>query len=152
MNSRPGLILSLFISCVSFSALAEQPVLTVQPEAELVLLPLADQTLTESTTVTVQPRDAGSPAGALSEPLPSHCLLSVHVALGGGQAELSPGKMICITDDHRILEAQVQADINELGECQGSGCGRYRLSAGQNGQLRLTAPVEFQLQPRNLGG
>lgn len=152
MNTRLGLILCLSFCAIATPVLAEEVVLTVQPQARLQLTPLADQTLTETTTVTVHPQDAGSPEGAFSEPLPEYCLLSVQVSLGQAEPVLSPGKMICITDDHRILEAQPQADVLGLGECQNAtgACGRYRLTTEQVGQLQLTAPLEFRLQPRSL--
>lgn len=152
MKTRLGLMLSL-LSCFSLAPVwAEEVVLTVQPQARLQLLPLADQTLTETGTVTVHPQDAGSPEGALSEPLPEYCLLSIQVGLGGAQAQLAPGKMICITEDHRILEAMPQAEVVGLGECLGNSgqCSRYRLTTERLGQLRLQAPLEFTLQPRNL--
>ena len=152
MNTRLGLILSLLFCAITTPVLAEEVVLTVQPQARVQLTPLADQTLTETTTVTVHPQDAGSPEGAMSEPLPDYCLLSVQVNLDQAEAVLTPGKMICITDDHRILEAQPQAEIVSLGECQSEtgACGRYRLSTEQVGELQLSAPMEFSLQPRNL--
>jgi len=152
MKTRLGLILSLLFCAIATPALAEEVVLTVQPQARLQLSPLVDQTLTETTTVTVHPQDAGSPESALSEPLPDYCLLSVEVALGQSEPVLTPGKIICITEDHRILEAQPQAEIVNLGECQSDtgGCGRYRLSADQVGELQLSAPMEFSLQPRNM--
>ncbi|MFG1498218.1 hypothetical protein ABMA57_16410 [Saccharospirillum sp. HFRX-1] len=152
MKTRLGLILSLLCCAITTPVLAAEVVLTVQPQARLQLSPLVDQTLTETTTVTVHPEDAGSPEGALSEPLPDYCLLSVEVDLGQSGAVLTPGKMICITEDHRILEAQPQAEIVDLGECQNENgsCGRYRLSTEQVGELRLSAPMEFSLQPRNM--
>lgn len=152
MNTRLGLILSLLCCAIASPVLAEEVVLTVQPQARLQLSPLADQTLTETTTVTVHPQDSGSPEGALSEPLPDYCLLSVQVELDQAEAVLTPGKMICITEDHRILEAQPQAEIVNLGECRSEtgACGRYRLSTDQVGELRLSAPMEFRLQPRNM--
>lgn len=148
MKTRLGML--LLSCCFTVPALAEDVVMSVQPTAQLRLVPLADQTLTESTTVSVQPQDAGSPAGAMSEPLPEYCLLSVQVTLGSGQAELAPGKMVCITEDRRVLEAQPKANITGLGECQGTACGRYRLSTERSGTLSLTEPLIFTLQPRNM--
>ncbi|PTY36121.1 hypothetical protein BGP77_02040 [Saccharospirillum sp. MSK14-1] len=152
MKTRLGLILSVLFFAVSAPVLAEDVVLTVQPEAQLQLLPLADLTLTETTTVTVHPQDAGSPEGSMSEPLPEYCLLSVQISLDQADAVLTPGKMICITDDHRILEAQPEGEIVNLGECQGESgtCGRYRLTTQRMGQLQLQTPMEFRLQPRNM--
>lgn len=120
--------------------------------AKIRLVPLVDQTLTESGTVTVQPEDDGSPDGALSEALPRHCLMSVRVSLGGDEAQLEAGKMVCVTEDRRILELMPEATIEGLGECQASGgadCGRFVISAQQPGTLSLQTAGRLVPQPRN---
>lgn len=152
MRAPLGLTLSFVLGVLVQPALAEDPTINISTEARFELVALAEQTLTESETVTVQPRDAGSPEGALSEEWPKHCLLSVNVTLAKGEAGLTPGKLICITGDHRILEAMLDATISNFGECQaveGNDCARYRIEAGETGQLVLESPAQLTLQPRN---
>lgn len=147
-----GLTLGLALVLSAPAALAEDQSITLSTDARIGLVPLSDQTLTESETITVQPRDLGSPDGALSEPLPRHCLLSVDVDLTPDGVVLNPGKMICITEDRRILEGVPEAGIEALGECQSSGdatCDRYRIEAGQTGRLELRSETLLSPQPRN---
>jgi len=152
MKAPLGLSLSVILATLAVSAVAEEAAIQIATNAELNITALTEQTLTESTTVTVQPRDAGSPEGALSEPWPTHCLLSVTVSLSEGEAELSPGKLICITEDRRILESQLDVVIEGFGRCQavdGNPCARYRIDSGDTGQLILQSPATLTLQPRN---
>jgi hypothetical protein len=127
--------------------------ITISTGARISLVPLTDETLTESGTITVQPRDNGSPDGALSEALPRHCLMSVQVTLGTGQAALQAGKMVCVTDDRRILELIPRARVQDLGECQqsgGSACARYVIDTAQTGTLVLESEGRLAPQPRNM--
>lgn len=139
-------------SAMAESGQSESAAIVLSPEARISLVPLMDQTLTESGTVTVQPQDNDSPEGALSEAMPRHCLMSVRVTLGSEQASLEAGKMVCVTEDRRILELTPAATIEDLGECQPSGgvaCGRYVISAEQSGTLVLQAAGRLVPQPRN---
>lgn len=152
MRASLGLTLSFVLGTLVQPALAEDPAIDISTNAKFELVALTDQTLTESATLTVQPRDAGSPEDALSEDWPSHCLLSVNVTLTEGGAALNPGKLICITEDHRILEAMLDAAIEEFGACvavEGNDCARYRVESGETGRLVLNAPAKLTLQPRN---
>lgn len=152
-----GWSVAVWMSVLAGSAMAESnggedAAIVLSPEAKISLVPLMDQTLTESTTVTVQPQDNGSPEGALSEAMPRHCLMSVRVTLGAEQADLEAGKMVCVTEDRRILELTPAAAIQGLGECQPSGgaaCGRYVISTGQSGTLALQSAGRLVPQPRN---
>lgn len=152
-----GWSVAVLMSVVAGSAMAEtdasgEAAITLSPQARISLVPLMDQTLTESGTVTVQPQDDGSPDGALSEALPRHCLMSVRVTLGADQAGLEAGKMVCVTEDRRILELTPAASIEGLGECQSSGgvaCGRYVISTEQSGTLSLQMAGRLMPQPRN---
>lgn len=128
--------------------------ISLSTDARINLVPLANETLTESGTVTVQPRDNGSPEGALSEALPRHCLMSVQVTLEAGQVKLQAGKMVCVTQDRRILELTPNATVQGLGECQPSGdnaCARYVIATDQSGTLELEAEGRLTPQPRNMG-
>lgn len=152
MKAPLGLSLSVILATLAAPAVAEEAAIHIATNANLEVTALTEQTLTETTTVTVQPRDAGSPEGALSEAWPTHCLLSVTVSLTGGEAELSPGKLICITEDRRILESQLEATIEGFGRCQdvdGNACGRFRIDSGDTGRLILQSPATLTLQPRN---
>ncbi len=152
-----GWSVAVLISVLAGSAMAEtggsgDDTISLSMDANIRLVPLMDQTLTESGTVTVQPEDDGSPDEALSEALPRHCLMSVRVSLGGEQAELAAGKMVCVTEDRRILELMPVATIQGLGECQPSGgadCGRYVISADQPGTLSFERAGRLVPQPRN---
>jgi len=127
--------------------------ITISTDARLSLLPLTDVTLTESGTITVQPRAENSPAGALSEALPRHCLMSVQVTLEADQAELMAGKMVCVTEDRRILEFTPRPETLELGQCQasqGSACSRYVIAVDQPGTLVLETEGRLTPQPRNM--
>lgn len=148
---------ALLFAVLAGSAMAEtdgsgDEAISLSAQAKIRLVPLMDQTLAESATVTVQPEDDGSPDGALSEALPRHCLMSVRVTLGGEQAELEAGKMVCVTEDRRILELMPEATIQGLGVCQsagGSACGRYVISVEQPGTLSLERAARLVPQPRN---
>ncbi|WP_028671477.1 hypothetical protein [Saccharospirillum impatiens] len=152
-----GCSVAVLMSLMAGSAIAEMDesasaTISLSEAATLQLVPLMDQTLTESGTVTVQPGDAGSPQGALSEALPGHCLMSVQVTLGGEQIGLEAGKMVCVTDDRRILELIPEATIAGLGECQPSGgaaCGRFVISVDQPGTLSMQSAGRLAPQPRN---
>lgn len=152
-----GWSVGVMLSVLASSALAEtdgavDEAITLTPEVKISLVPLVGETLTESGTVTVQPQDEGSPDGALSEALPRHCLMSVRVTLGGDEADLEAGKMICVTEDRRILELIPDAEIQGLGECEsadGAACGRFVVSAGQPGSLLLLSEGRLVPQPRN---
>jgi hypothetical protein len=127
--------------------------ITISTDARISLIPLTDETLTETGTVTVQPQDDGSPDGALSEALPRHCLMSVQITLGAEQAELQAGKMVCVTDDRRILELTPSAEVRGLGECQASGstaCARYVIATAKAGTLVLQSEGRLTPQPRNM--
>jgi hypothetical protein len=142
----------LLLLLVPASLLAEDAAITVTPEARISLFPLTGQTLTDSATVTVQPRDAGSPGGAFSEALPKHCLMSVTVTLGADEADLRAGKMICITEDRRVFELTPTATISDLGLCQAAGgaaCGRYVVGPEQPGLMVLTVTEKMTLQARS---
>lgn len=155
MKAPLGLSLSFVLAALATPVLAESAAIQIAPEANLEIHALTSQTLTETATVTVQPQDAGSPEGALSEAWPANCLLSVTVTLASGQADLSPGKLICITKDRRILESQLDAGIESFGECQsieGNACARYRIQQGDTGRLLLDAPAQLTPQPRNEQG
>ena len=152
MKAPLGLSLSVILATLAAPAVAEEASIQIDTNAQLEITALIEQTLTETTTVTVQPRDAGSPEGALSEAWPTHCLLSVTVSLADGRAELSPGKLICITEDRRILESQLNAVIDGFGDCRaadGNACARYRIDSGETGRLILQSPATLTPQPRN---
>jgi hypothetical protein len=128
----------LLLLLVPASLLAEDAAITVTPEARISLFPLTGQTLTDSATVTVQPRDAGSPGGALT--------------LGADEADLRAGKMICITEDRRVFELTPTATISDLGLCQAAGgaaCGRYVVGPEQPGLMVLTVTEKMTLQARS---
>lgn len=148
-----GVLMSVFVGvALAESVENENVAIVLSPEARISLVPLVDQTLTESGTVTVQPQDDGSPAGALSEALPRHCLMSVRVSLGGDEADLEAGKMVCVTEDRRILELMPEAEIEGLGQCMpsdGMTCGRFVIRAEQPGTLALQAVGHLVPQPRN---
>lgn len=152
-----GLSVAVLVAVLAGSAVAETDgsgdgTISLSADANILLVPLMDQTLTESGTVTVHPEDDGSPDGALSEALPRHCLMSVRVTLGGEQAVLEAGKMVCVTEDRRILELMPEATIEGLGECQPSGgadCGRYVITGDQPGTLSLERTGRLVPQPRN---
>lgn len=154
----PGWSVGVLLSLLASAATAETPevdaaAITLSTEAQISLIPLVDETLAESGTVTVQPRDDGSPEGALSEALPPHCLMSVYVSLGGEQAEFEAGKMVCVTEDRRILELLPDADIEALGECEsadGAACGRFVIRADEPGRLSLRSEGQLMPQPRNV--
>lgn len=155
MKSPLGLSLTCVLAALATPVLAEEAAIRIDTDANLSIAALTEQTLTETTTVTVQPRDAGSPDGALSEAWPPHCLLSVTVTLAEGRAELTPGKMICITEDRRILESRLDASIEDFGACQaveGNDCARYRIDSGETGRLILRSPAALTPQPRNEQG
>ncbi|GGX38352.1 hypothetical protein [Saccharospirillum salsuginis] len=152
MKAPLGLSLSVILATLAAPAMAEEAAIQVATNAQLEIAALTEQTLSETTTVTVQPRDAGSPEGALSESWPTHCLLSVTVSLAEGEAELAPGKLVCITEDRRILESQLDAVVEGFGRCQasdGNACARYRIESGDTGRLILQSPATLTPQPRN---
>lgn len=149
MNVHLGLALSIILSAATAPAVAENHTITISPEARIGLQPLLDQTLTGADTLTVKPLDMGSPEGALSQPLPDHCLMSVTVELGGGDPVLRPGKMVCISENHVPLEGQVDAQIEALGTCQDEACSRYIINSETKGRLNLGSELTLSPQPRN---
>lgn len=82
----------------------------------------------------------------LSEPLPEFCLLNVAAKLVNGKAELTPGKLVCIAADKRILEASVEGLLTGGPGC--NGCEVLAIRSGTEFQLQLASNLELTLQKR----
>lgn len=149
MNLHLGLAFSIVLTAATAPVIAENHSITISPEARIGLQPLLDQTLTGTDTLTVKPLDMGSPEGALNQPLPEHCLMSVTVELNGSDPVLRPGKIVCINEDHVPLEGQADAQIEALGTCQDEACNRYIIRSETKGRLNLNSELTLSPQPRN---
>lgn len=146
MNRAMAVKLTLALSVMSVQAWAQDAILKVPTGTELMLKPLVEQVVTEPTEISVQPLLANEGIN-----WPEHCLLSLTIS-PGETADFTPGNMVCITAERQIIEAVPEGNI-ELGQCVASQtleCATLDVTTEQNGSLRLTAPLELQLQPRNL--
>ena len=82
----------------------------------------------------------------LSEALPEFCLLNVTGQITYGLMDLTPGKLMCITADKRIMEGKVKGEL--AGDAQCDNCQSIELKAGQSFRLNLSEDVILKLQAR----
>jgi hypothetical protein len=140
-----ALILAATVSTVASLTFAE-PLYTVN-SPKLVANALFEQTLSESSVVTVKPLQAESDVA--NADVTSQCLWSVTVMLEGGIASFKPGKMICIGPQQEVLETIPQGEVVPFGQCVDGTCEQYKVSANELVEMTLSEPLSFSLQPRN---
>lgn len=132
-----GLSVSVFAADVAYQASVK----------EITAHALFDQQIEQSGLVTVKPEVFSEAQGdtlALEQ-----CLWSVLVTLESGQASFSAGKMICIGPQQEVLESIPEGEVELLGQCADTSCSVYNVAADSLVTMTLTAPIAFNVQPRN---
>lgn len=82
----------------------------------------------------------------MSENMPDYCLLNAGGQILENKIILTPGNIVCVTDDKRILEGVVEGTIENLPGCD--NCDELMLMAGDRFPLSLSGDVSLILQIR----
>ena len=108
---------------------------------------LFDQSLIESSVVTIKPTLSTTATGDVQ--VLNQCLWSVKVEFdGSGSVSYVPGKMICVGPQQEVLESIPVGSVKAFGECT-SGCESLNVSGDMDVVMTLEQPLEFNVQARN---
>lgn len=145
MPARIRYIVLVILAMLSGFSSAEKKPIHIAKDVSLTVEVILDSTITEGgAQLVLNP----SMAGALSdvESLPDYCLLNATASLENGSFTLTPGAMVCVSQDIRILEAVVSGRIVGLPDCK--GCTSVNLMSGDRFDLELDRDLDLQLQIR----
>ena len=131
---------------VSVGAFAEKKPITISSGTQFEVSVIVDTEVKpgEKTEVVLDPKTVDT--GQLSEPLPSYCLLNATSGIKDKHLSLEAGKMVCVTDDKRILETQLLGTIETDQECD--NCDALTLPAGDTFALKIENSAVLELQLR----
>ncbi|WP_428239758.1 hypothetical protein [Gynuella sp.] len=131
---------------LSMGAVAEKKPITIASGTQFEVSVVVDTEVNpdQQTEVVLDPKAVDS--GKLSEPLPSYCLLNTTSIVNDKHLALQAGKMVCVTDDKRILEAQLSGTVDTGLNCD--SCTDLKLSAGETFTLQIDSEATLNLQVR----
>ena len=134
------------LALLSMGSFAEKKPITISSGTQFEVSVIVDTEVKpgEMTEIVLDPKAVDS--GQLSEPLPSYCLLNASSDIQNNHLTLDAGKMVCVTDDKRILEAQLSGSIETDRECD--SCSALTLSAGDTFALKIDKDAVLELQLR----